>query len=320
MQTATLRHLRYFVTVVDAGSISRAAATIHVAQPALSRQMFELEDVMGIDLLHRTARGVRPTAMGECLYREAQRILRQVDELPARIRGASGVIEGVVTIGMSSTLASYLAGQLMEACAAAFPQLKLRIVTNDSLQLKARVDANQIDLAIVFEDQPAPEYSSRALFRQRLYFVSRTPLSAGFGQIITLQKTAELPTVMPTLPNVLRILLDRVYQEAGLVPNVVGEADVFASLMGAVASGMGDAVLPIGDLAMSPGYSNLIVRQIAPPMYLSAALIRAQDVPLSHVVGLVGRLTEDFIHRLVQAGQIPGAEWIGAEAAQLEDQ
>jgi len=56
------RHLHYFVSVVDAGSFSRAASTIHVAQPALSQQIAQLEEQLGVSLLLRSARGVRPTA------------------------------------------------------------------------------------------------------------------------------------------------------------------------------------------------------------------------------------------------------------------
>ena len=66
-----LRHLHYFVGIVDAGSLSRAASTLFVAQPALSQQMADLEQRLGVPLLHRSARGVRPTPAGLLLYREA---------------------------------------------------------------------------------------------------------------------------------------------------------------------------------------------------------------------------------------------------------
>jgi LysR family nitrogen assimilation transcriptional regulator len=85
-----LRHLRYFVKIVEAGSFSRAASTIHVAQPALSQQIAELELKLGTSLLQRSARGVRPTAAGEVLYREASTILRLVEQLPGIVRSSGG--------------------------------------------------------------------------------------------------------------------------------------------------------------------------------------------------------------------------------------
>lgn len=80
--TVKLRHLHYFVSVVDSRSFSHAAATIHLAQPALSRQILELEEIIGAALLHRTPRGVRATPAGEVLYSEASAILRQMHRLP----------------------------------------------------------------------------------------------------------------------------------------------------------------------------------------------------------------------------------------------
>jgi LysR family nitrogen assimilation transcriptional regulator len=73
------RQLCYFCKIVECKSFSRAPSTIHIAQPALSQQIAELEAVMGLELLHRSARGVRTTEAGEALYREATALLRQLD-------------------------------------------------------------------------------------------------------------------------------------------------------------------------------------------------------------------------------------------------
>src|SRR5271170_7896455 len=114
-----LRHLRYFVRIVEAGSFSRAAATIHVAQPALSQQIAELEEELGVILLHRSERGVRPTEAGETLYREAAVILQLMEQLPGKVRSTGGETEGAVNLGMTSTLAAFISGPFMEACRAA---------------------------------------------------------------------------------------------------------------------------------------------------------------------------------------------------------
>jgi LysR family nitrogen assimilation transcriptional regulator len=78
---------------------------IHVAQPALSQQIADLEARLGVPLLHRSARGVRPTAAGEALYREATSIIGRIEELPAIVRSTDGEIAGTVPLGMSATLA-----------------------------------------------------------------------------------------------------------------------------------------------------------------------------------------------------------------------
>lgn len=305
-----LRHLQYFVTVVDAGSFSRAATTIHIAQPALSRQVLELEDMLGVALLHRTARGVRPTSAGEVLYREAANILRQMERLPDLVHSAGGDIEGTVGIGMSSTLASFLAGPLMERCRAEFPKIRLRLVTADSAVLKTRLDAGQLDLAVVFEDQPSPGYARQPLFRQQLYLVHREPLGDG---PIPLDRFSELPLILPAPPNVTRLLLDRVLAEAGIDPNMVGEADVLSSMLSAVQAGMGDIVLPKGDLSDVAGHGSLLARPIEPAIFLTAATLSSNELPLSRTATVVRDLLTRFVFTLMSETPPAGAEWVGGE-------
>jgi LysR family transcriptional regulator, nitrogen assimilation regulatory protein len=84
------RQLRYFVKIVKAGSFSRAASLIYIAQPALSEQIADLEAELGTPLLLRSARGVRTTAAGEILYREASAVLKHLDRLPEVVCGSIG--------------------------------------------------------------------------------------------------------------------------------------------------------------------------------------------------------------------------------------
>src|ERR1700759_1484677 len=110
------RQLRYFVKIIEAGSFSRAASVVHVAQPALSQQVAELEERLGVELLQRSARGVRPTAAGEILYKEAASILHQLDQLPGMVRSNDGAIEGTVGLGIMASLAPKLVGGILTEC------------------------------------------------------------------------------------------------------------------------------------------------------------------------------------------------------------
>jgi LysR family nitrogen assimilation transcriptional regulator len=102
------RQLRYFVKIVEAGSFSRAASLIYIAQPALSDQIAELEEELGTPLLLRSARGVRPTAAGEILYREACAILKHLDQLPNVVRASLGSAQGEVAPGIDSQLGPFV--------------------------------------------------------------------------------------------------------------------------------------------------------------------------------------------------------------------
>ena len=169
------RQLRYFVKIVEAGSFSRAATLIHVAQPALSQQIHELEDRLGVTLLRRSARGVTPTAAGELLFREATSILHQLDQLPTVVRSGSGEAEGAVSVGLASSMAPILIGPLLAQVKTTLPKVNLKISDDDSGSLQAGVAASNFDLAVVYEDEFVSSLSRRPIFRQRLYFVGSQP-------------------------------------------------------------------------------------------------------------------------------------------------
>src|SRR5262249_1473028 len=165
------RQLRYFVKIIEAGSFSRAASIVHVAQPALSQQIAELEQRLGVTLLQRTARGVRPTAAGEILYKEAAAVLHQLDRLPGAVGSDGGEVEGAVGLGFVSSLAPGLVG-FLDQCRKALPKVIIRVSDGDSLNLESKIASSSIDLAILYEDAFTSALTRKPLFRQKLFVVS----------------------------------------------------------------------------------------------------------------------------------------------------
>jgi LysR family nitrogen assimilation transcriptional regulator len=305
------RHLRYFVKIVEAGSFSRAAATIHVAQPALSQQIAELEEQLGVTLLQRSARGVRPTAAGEVLFREASSILRQMEQLPGIVRSSGGEAEGTVSLGMSSTLAATWAGPFIERCKAVLPKVKLKFAVADSETIKSRIQLHTLDMATVFEDELVPIFMRKPLFRQRLYMICLKK-SAPREAAISLTGIGKLPLILPGAPNVTRVAVDRALAAAGVEPNVVAEADVFSSVLSAVQSGLGSTIMPKGDFSdvSAKGLASPVL--IEPPIYLTCSVISSGDFPLTHAGEAVREIFAQFVEDRVMEARPPGAEWIGA--------
>ena len=231
------RHLHYFVSVVEAGSFSRAASTIHVAQPALSQQIAQLEEQLGVSLLLRSARGVRPTAAGDVLYREASSILKRLQQLPGIVRSGTGVAKGTVRLGMSSTFVTTAPAAFMEQYKASLPNVVLRMAVSDSPTIKRRVTAHELDLGLVLEDELAPNFARLPLFRQRLFLIRHH--AASKGKPVQLADLASLPLILPPSPNITRTALDRALAKAKLSPNVVMEADVVANIIAAVRADVG---------------------------------------------------------------------------------
>jgi|LNFM01.1.fsa_nt_gb LysR family transcriptional regulator, nitrogen assimilation regulatory protein len=304
------RQLRYFVKIVEAGSFSRAATLIHVAQPALSQQIHELEDRLGVMLLQRSARGVSPTAAGEVLFREATSILHQLDQLPTVVRSTSGEAEGAVKVGLASSTAPILIGPLLERVKTTLPKVNLKISDDDSGTLQAGVAASSFDLAVVYEDEFLPSLSRRPIFRQRLYFVGSQPFYVEDASSVSLEQIAKLPLILPGLPNGRRSLIDRAFGERGLAANVVAEADTLSSELLAVRSGVAGTILPISDRATFERGGFAAPLLVEPALFLTCSVISSSDFPLTHAGEAVREILIELLRvRLRDAGLL-GVEWI----------
>ncbi len=313
-----LRHLRYFVGIVEAGSFSRAAASIHVAQPALSQQMAELELRLGRRLLERTPRGVSPTAAGQVLYREAAAILRQVAQLPDKVRSIGGEPEGDVQLGMSGALSPSLTGPFVAACRAALPKVALRLALKDSQILKKEIQGHALDLALVYEDRFDPAFARQILYQQQMFIVTHRPIEG--VRAISHQQLATLPLILPGFPTGARSLLERACTAARVSLNIAAEVDAIPGMLSAVRAGVGVAVLPVGDLADMAGLADWPEPlPIEPPLFSTVSVVWLADAPLTPAGEAVRRhlvtFVEDYVRTRQPRGVVPFRPWEIAPAA-----
>lgn len=298
-----LRHLQYFVAVVDAGSFSRAAQLIHVAQPSLSQQIAALESDVGATLLQRSARGVRPTSEGELLYREAVTLIRRIEAIPAMLRQSASEPAGVVTVGMSSTIASVFATAILTACEQSLPKVRIVLRSADSEVVATAIHDRTIDLGVVFEAEPLPRLSRRELYRQRLFLFGADP-----GLLARAARSLDgISLVLPTQPNVTRRAVDRILTVRGLAADVGFEATNYSDMLSAVRVGSRVTVIPKGHLdETTPGLAVPV--PIEPAEHLTAVIVSSDEYPLSRAGEAVGALVERVIFREVARGALRGAE------------
>jgi LysR family transcriptional regulator, nitrogen assimilation regulatory protein len=303
------RQLRYFVKIVEAGSFSRAATTIHVAQPALSQQIAELEERLGVKLLQRSARGVTPTAAGEVLFREASAILHQLDQLPGIVRSSSGAPEGAVSLGLAVSLANTLIGPLVKGAQTSLPKVKLKLSDADSRTLEQAVAANHLDMAVVYEDELVSAFSRRPIFRQRMYLIGSQPPLNGAASV-SIDEVAKLPLVLPGLPNGRRSLIDRAFAERGFLPNIVAEAETLSSELSAVRSGVAHTILPVANPQrfLNDGFVEPVA--VEPGLFLTCSVISSSDFPLSHAGEAVRSLVTEFLENELRKMGLMGVDWL----------
>lgn len=251
-----LKQMNYFVKIVEAQNMTRAAESLHIAQPALSQQITLLEQELGVQLLRRNSRGIQPTPHGDLLYRHAKVILRQVDNTRILLSKKEGDLTGNVSVGMPSSTAKLLALRLMGIIKERYPSIVLEIVDVPSADLVSLVAHGRVDFSLVPDPQKSKDMSFLPLFREELYLMTRCGLIPGTKKV-TLKKIAELPLILPSMPNTLRSRLEQALQKANLSANLFGEASTSAILIPAVRAGLASTILPY-----SAAHEEILNRQV----------------------------------------------------------
>lgn len=242
MHGMDLTRLQYFVAVAEAGSVSRAAAALHMSQPALSRQVLLLEEELGQRLFERTGRGVQATESGTALLAHARGIFDLAERARVDMRERQASPRGRVTVGLPPRLAHVLTADLVERFHARFPEATMTVVEGLSIRLREWLVAGRIDVALVFDPPASPQMQQETLLREPLVLISVQPVP----KRMRLADVALRPLVMPSGPNALRQLLEQHTRPRGLPLQLVAEVDSVQTVLSLVARGVGDTVLPLG--------------------------------------------------------------------------
>ncbi|WAI80867.1 MULTISPECIES: LysR family transcriptional regulator [Achromobacter] len=168
----SIRAMQCFIAVVSTGSISRAAAALHVAQPALSLLIRNLEEDLDVVLLHRTSRGVTPTTAGTRLLAHAREILGRIDAARADVREDQAAPRGTVSLAMSMSMAKLVAVPLLRFSLRNWPGVYLKIVESSTGYIPGFVSSGHADLGLTFSDDAAVDLRFQHLIDEELVLVS----------------------------------------------------------------------------------------------------------------------------------------------------
>lgn len=297
-----LRQLEYFVKVAEFGSFSRAAAAMHVEQPALSKQVRLLEVELRQALLTRTGRGVVPTPAGRLLLDHGRGILHQVARVRDELDQIRGVLAGRVVLGMSPSIARVLAAPAILAVREHLPQVSLAVSEGMTQTLQESVANGSLDAAFVYNPAQSPAISSSTILEEDLFIVQRRDLAprARGKRIVQARELASLPLVMPTRPNTLRLLVEAEMGRRGHTLLVALEVDGIPTILDLVADGAGATVLSRRAVETSAHASVFELRPLARPALRSRlALVVGAQRPstraLETVLGIVAPLARELL-------------------------
>lgn len=263
-----LKQLAYFVRVAELGSFTRAAVALDVAQPALSRQVRLLEVELRQNLLTRNGRGAVPTEAGKLLLAHGRGILHQVERAREELGRVRGALAGHVAIGLPTSLARVLTVPLTRAFRQQMPDATLSISEGLSVAMQESLLIGRLDIAVLYNAQPSSEIEIVPLLEENLLLVQARP--PGLAEDpppgpISLKAVSELPLVIPSRPNAIRMYVESELANIGCRLKIALEIDGVSAILDLVADGAGSAILSRNAVASSVRPSAFSVRPITQP-------------------------------------------------------
>jgi LysR family transcriptional regulator, nitrogen assimilation regulatory protein len=304
-----LRQLRYFVGIVQAGSLSRAANQLNVAQSAISHHLASLEAELDKQLVTRGPKGIVLTDAGTVLYRHAEAILRHVEFAKQDAMNTLMVPSGNVAIGFPTALTSLLGFELFVRVRKAYPQIRLHLVDGKSALIRELLDNGRLDLAILFAPQPERGLACEPLLLEELFFTT----AGGESGPIGLAEVVKRPLILPGLGSGVMQVLQDALNQCGLTMTTVGDIDTLDTVRRAVAAGIANSILPWSALYDGDRESPIIHRRVHDaPLSRSVALCSSEVAQRSPAFEAVASLLKTMIREMVESGRWKGVSLLSA--------
>ena len=244
-----LHHLRYFLAIADTLSFSRAAERLDITQPALSRQIRDLERELGAPLFNREGRRNSFTAAGLALLPAARSALAEAERGRRNVREVLGAQGGSLAIGSSPQTAATILAPLFRRYREKWPRVDVRIVEDGAMSLVKALEDGALDLAVVPLDVP-PTLAVCPFLTAHILALARPAHALVRNETVELRDLVA-PSGAPPIPLLLlkeqyltRLRLRAAWQEAGLLPHVAMESAVGQTLAAYAEAGLGIALVP----------------------------------------------------------------------------
>lgn len=283
-----LRQLRYFVGIVAAGSFSKAAEQLHVAQPALSRRIKELEEELGVRLLHRTPHGVEVTEAGLRLRERADYLLRSVENIRTEVVELGREPAGTIVVGLPPSMATLMAPQLIAAVHADFPKLTIRVIEGLSVFLVDWIELGKIDIAVLTDPREGHAIHRRDLADEDMCLVG-TPDKFDPGEETA--AIASVDTARIVISSGFQRVMQPWFEAAGVEPRYAMELDSVPIIKEMVRQGIYASILPYGMVhAEAAGGVLRALPFRDPAVTRRLVLARSANRPVSLAMTAVGDL------------------------------
>lgn len=300
-----LDQLKYFITVAEHGSFSRAAAAMAVSQPFLSRQVRRLEVELHRHLFHRHGRGILLTEDGERFLRTARSVTHQLELASEVSSGEAHELTGRFAFGLTPTLSRTVTVPLVRTFTAHFPLARLSIVEDLSRKLHERVLSAQLDAALLHDQASSAQIDVEPVSRLALHFLTGRKGTLAHRSSIDFAELAGLPLIFPSSPNPLRSLVESQAAASGVELEIVHDVDGVETILDLVREGYGHTVTTAHVVGGDRWVGALQAIPIAnPAMITTLSLATASRHPPSTLQRMAINVLRDVLARVLGRPQV----------------
>lgn len=279
-----LRHLRYFTALVEEHNFERAAARLGIAQPGLSQQILNLENILGTALLDRRRRSVQLTPAGQLFFEEARKILTQADVALAAIKRADRGETGRISVGyVASAAYSGFFTASISSFQVVYPEVELQLVEMEMQKQLEQIAEGELDFGYIRPPAPIPVgVTSKLVLREDLFAALSSTHTLAYKSAIELSALSESTFITARQPSDVGFHSNTIKacREAGFTPKINAVGRDFTTILSMVAVGLGVALVPKSlDCLQLPGVNYIKILDTPITSDLAVAYRTAERVP-----------------------------------------
>lgn len=280
-----LRVLRYFLAVANEGSVSRAAAALHVTQPTLSRQIMDLEEELGTKLFRRSSRSTTLTESGVYFRRRAEEIVALADAAQTEFRGQEDVISGDIAIGGGESPGFALLAAAAQRMQRDHPAVHFRLYSGNGNDVTERLERGVVDFALFIAPIDLSRYHTLELPLRDTWGVLM-PADAALAEngSIRPEQLRDKPLIISSQSRVDTMLSEWFGEDVSRL-NITARGNLLYNISHLVRQGMGYAIT-LGGIINTAGDSGLTFRPLQPPLEATLHLAWLKSRPVSRAAAV----------------------------------
>jgi LysR family carnitine catabolism transcriptional activator len=297
-----LRHIRAFLKIADTRNFTRAATDLHISQSALTVQVQQLEESLGVQLFDRNKRGVTLTAAGRDVLGPLQRLFNDAQAIVDHARELSSASTGFVTLAALPTVCAGVLPDLVRMFVETYPGIRIQISDVIAERVREAVLKRHADLGIGTRHGTDGDLRATALFQDRLVVFVPTSHPLARMEAMTLREAAAFDLILPARDSSVRDAVEAIAHRERLALQIRYETNFMPTALAFVRSGLGLAILPESAAGReAPGFARIRIKNRFSGRQIE--LLQRRDSTLSPAAESFARHLCDYFRGLKSAGK-----------------